>query len=316
MKEWSMVSDSWKTLRWSILFLFVSTPSFAIDWASIDGKEIVLFYPAQISWEMLLTRSDHSGADKFREGKNCAGCHEGEERASGRLLVADKSVEPTPIVGKPGFLTARVKAAHDGESVFVHVSFHPGEQPDAGLDKEFATKVAIMFDDGTVAEAARAGCWATCHDNLTRMASGGPGETTKYLTRSRLKMSRSGGMEIRSAAELDKIRSEGGYLEYWQARLNPGRPAIAVDGTILEKRSVNENPSVIVDAVKSGGQWDVTFQRKMRAGTPYKDIVPGQTYTLGVSIHAGHTAQRFHYVSLETTLVVDTGKADIVVRRN
>lgn len=311
-----MMSGAWKTLPWTILFLFVSPASQAIDWTGIDGKDIVLFYPAQISWEMLLTQSDHSGADKFREGKNCAGCHEGEERASGRLLVGDKSVEPTPIAGKPGFLSAHVKAAHDDKNVFVRLSFRAGEQPNAGLDRDFATKVAIMFDDGSVVEAVRAGCWATCHDNLTRMASGGAGEMTKYLARSRLKMSRSGGMEIRPAAELEKIRREGGYLEYWQAWLNPGQPAIAVDGMILENRSVSETPAVVVDAVESDGQWIVTFHRKMRAGAPYKDIVPGRTYTFGVSIHAGHSAQRFHYVSLEKTLVVDTGKADLVARRN
>jgi hypothetical protein len=288
----------------------------AVDWNKVSGKDVTLFYPAQMSWEMLLTQSDHSGAGKFREGKNCAGCHEGEEKASGKLLVGDKSTEPTPIAGKPGFVMANVKTAHDGERIYVRLEFDPGQQPDAGLDKEFATKVAVMIDDAKVPEATRAGCWATCHDNLTRMPSGGTVETTKYLTRSRVSMSRKGGADIKPAPELDKIRAEGGYLEYWQARLNPGKPAVVVDGTILEKRTENAAPAVTAEATESGTKWTVVFSRKMTAGAPYKDFLAGKTYTIGVSVHAGHAAQRFHYVSLEKTLAVDTGKADFVAVRN
>lgn len=290
--------------------------AYAVDWARVSGKDIVLFYPAQMSWEMLLTQSDHSGAGKFREGKNCAGCHEGEEKASGKLLVGDKSTEPTPIAGKPGFIMANVKTAHDGERLYVRVEFDPGQQPDAGMDKEFATKIAVMIDDGKVPEAARAGCWATCHDNLTRMPSSGSGETTKYLTRSRVSMSRTGGGQIKPVAELDKIRAEGGFLEYWQARLNPGKPAVVVDGTILEKRAENATPAVTADASQNGGKWTVVFSRKMAAGAPYKNFASGKAYTIGVSLHAGHAAHRFHYVSLEKTLTVDTGKADFVAARN
>jgi cytochrome c-type protein NapC len=288
----------------------------AVDWNKVNGKDVVLFYPAQMSWEMLLTQSDHSGAGKFREGKNCAGCHEGEEKASGKLLVGDKSTEPTPIAGKPGFIMANVKTAHDGDRIYVRVEVDPGQQPDAGMDKDFATKIAVMIDDGKVPEATRAGCWATCHDNLTRMPSGGTVETTKYLTRSRVAMSRKGGADLKPAAELDKIRAEGGYLEYWQARLNPGKPAVAVDGTILEKRAENATPAVSVEAVESGTKWTVIFSRKMSAGAPHKDIVAGKSYTIGVSVHAGHAHQRFHYVSLEKTLAVDAGKADFVATRN
>jgi cytochrome c-type protein NapC len=282
----------------------------------VSGKDVVLFYPAQMSWEMLLTQSDHSGAGKFREGKNCAGCHEGEEKASGKLLVGDKSVEPTPIAGKPGFVMANVKTAHDGDKIYVRVEFDAGQQPDAGMDKDFATKIAVMIDDGKVPETARAGCWATCHDNLARMPSGGSGETTKYLSRSRVSVNRQGGAEIKPAADLDKIRAEGGYLEYWQARLNPGKPAVAVDGTILEKRAENAAPAVAVEASESGTKWTVIFSRKMAAGGPHKDFAAGKGYTIGISLHAGHAAQRFHYVSLEKTLSIDSGKADFVAARN
>ncbi len=283
-----------------------------IDWSKVAGKSITLFYPGQMSLEMLLTQSEHSGASKFREGKGCRGCHEGEEQSSGNLTVADKSVEPTPIKDKPGFVTMNVKTAHDAERLYVYVEFNPGSQPDAGMDKNFATKVALMLDDGGVAEAARAGCWAACHDNATRMASGGDKETTKYLARSRASVTRQGGADIKPAAELDKIRTEGGFLEYWQARLKPGAAPDVVDGDILDKRAEHKTPMVVAEAAENNGLWSVTFSRKLMAGAPYKDFAPGKTYTIGFSVHAGHTGHRFHYVSLEKTLMLDGGKADFI----
>lgn len=290
-----------------------AAPAQAIDWGKVKGKDITLFYPAQMSWEMVLTQAEHSGAGKFREGKDCRGCHEGEEKASGNLLVNDTSVEATPIKDKPGSVVMTVKTARDADRLYVQVAFNPGTQPDAGMDKEFPTKVAVMIDDGKVAEAARAGCWAACHDNLTRMPSAAEGkETTKYLVRSRAAVSRKGGEEIKPAADIDKMRAEGAFLEYWQARLKPGAPAVAADGTILEKRIERATPLVAAEASEAGGMWTVTFSRPLNAGDLSKPFAPGKTYTVGFSVHAGHAAQRFHYVSLEKTLVLDSGKADFV----
>lgn len=287
----------------------------AIEWSTIPGKDIVLFYPAQMSWELLLTQSEHSGADKFRAGKDCRQCHEGEEQSSGKLLVSDQTAERAPIPNKPGFIKATVKAAHDDSDLHIRVEFAPGNQPDAGMDKDFATKVALMIDDGKVAESTRAGCWGACHDDLARMPHGGNGDTTKYLTRSRVKMSRSGGGEVKPADELAKIRADGGFLEYWQARLNAGAPPVFVDGTVLEKRQENSSPAVSGTAVFDNGTWTVEFVRTLNGGPDHKIIAPGHTYTLGFSVHAGHTARRFHYVSLEKTLVLDQGAADFVARR-
>jgi len=301
-------------LKTILVLCAFATPARAadIDWTKITGKDITLFYPAQMSWELLLSNADHSGASSFRDGKNCDGCHGGEEKASGQLLVGDKSVEPTPIKGKPGFLLMNVKTAHDAENMYIHVEFNPGTQPDAGMDPDFATKVAVMFDDGKVAEAGRAGCWGACHDNLTKMPSGGDAVTTKYLSRSRVKVGREGGNEIKPAAELDKIRAEGGFLEYWQAKLKPGAAPVVVDGTILEKRTEHATPTVSAQASENGGVWAVTFSRKLNSGGAGKDFAPGKTYALGFSVHAGHTSQRFHYVSLEKTLVLGKGNATFV----
>ncbi|NKB45060.1 MAG: cytochrome c-552 precursor [Alphaproteobacteria bacterium] len=300
-----------------IVVLFgLTNPASAVDWSSVPGKDIVLFYPAQLSWEMVLTQDEHSGAKKFREGKDCRQCHEGEERASGMLLVADAFSDSAPIENKPGFIEATVKAAHDGENLQINVAFTPGEQPDAEMDKQFPAKVAVMFDDGGVSDARRAGCWATCHDNLARMPSGETAETTKYLARSRSQMTRRGGTEPKSAEVLESLRESGSYLEYWQARLRPDSAPDVIDGFILEERTQSAAPMVVAEASQENGKWSVIFSRPMQPGGLYKDFSPGKTYTVGVSVHAGHTAQRFHYVSLEKTLVIDEGSADFIAARD
>ncbi len=291
----------------------------APDWTKVEGKDIVLLYPAQLSWEMLLTQAEHSGADKFRGGRTCRQCHEGEESNSGSLLVGDKKSEPTPIAGKPGSVSAIVKAATDGDRLFIRIELDLGSQPDAGMDKDFETKVAVMFDNGAVNEVVNAGCWAACHDDLASMPSarqgGGQSDVTKYLMRSRVKMARTGGAEIKPTEALAPIRDKGEDLEYWEAKLNPGSPPVIVDGAVLDRRTENPAPLVTGEASFEGGKWVVTMARKMSAPAPYKAFAAGVAYTMGIAVHAGHTAKRFHYVSLEKALAIDNGKADFVARK-
>jgi hypothetical protein len=295
------------------LVIAANGPALAIDWAKVPGKDMVLFYPAQMSWELLLTQSDHSGANPFRQGKNCQACHGGEERSSGNLMVKDKRAEPDPIAGKPGFIVAKVKFAHDAERFYVNIAITPGDQPDAGMDPDFLTKIGFMFDDGSVPEMTRGGCFAACHDDLARMPSGGKSDRTKYLTASRSAMTRQGGDDhIKSDAELDALRVSGVFLEYWQAKLNKGAEPTPAQGIVLAARNPIKEPEVTATGGFENGQWIVTLARKMNPGAPYKPIAAGKTYTFGISVHAGHTAKRFHYVSLENTMVLDSGKADFV----
>jgi len=287
-----------------------------IDWSGVKGKEVTLFYPGQSSWEWVLTPADHGGAPKFREGKNCHECHNGEEKDMGALLVSGKKNEPTPIAGKPGSVVATVKLAHDDANLYVHLEFNEGTQPDAKMDPAFATKVTMMLNDGKVVESTRAGCWAACHDDAATMPSANGSTRTKYLPKTRAKLTRQGGGDnLQPADVLAKERADGEFLEYWQARLNPGQPATAVNGTIFDKREETSPTAVTAEASFANGVWSVTLARKLSAGAPFKDIAPGKTYTVGFAIHAGHTAHRFHYVSLENTFVLDSGNADFVAMK-
>jgi hypothetical protein len=282
----------------------------AVDWAKVPEKTITLFYPAQISWDRLFTPGRHSGQRRFPE-KTCVGCHgDIDENPLGESLVdAEKDKEPAPIKGKPPSVKAKVKTAVEGDSLLVRLEFEPGTQPDAAMDKDFETKVSMILDDGSIKESPTAGCWLTCHSDAESMRWSAPG-TTKYLSITRTP--KAGGDVVKSPEELAQMRAAGTFFEYWQARINPGKPAVSVDGTILEKRVANDKPAVKATATVDKGVYTVVFSRKLDAGPGYKKLVPDKKYTIGFSIHAGHTAQRFHYVSFERSLMINApeGAAD------
>ena len=101
------------------------------------------------------------------------------------------------------------------------------------------------------------------------------------------------------------------FLSLPQCGQHSGSPA-----TTTSLGTENKTPAVATDATQNGTAWSVTFSRKLKgAGENHKDIVPGKIYNVGFSIHAGYTQQRFHYVSLERTLVLDEGKADFVAAK-
>ncbi len=295
----------------AVLTLGAGGAQAGIDWPSIPGKELVLFYPGQGSFEWMMTVADHSGATKFREGKTCYACHKGEERQLGANIVGGKKIEPTPISGKPEAIPATVKFARDADNLYVHVEFAPGEQPNSGMDPKNAAKLTVMFADARVPEAGRAGCWVACHDNLDRMASG-KNELTKYLMKTRTKIGRQGGDQLKPDAELEALKSGGYVMEYWQAQLNAGAPAVPVNGIVAEKREDLSPTLVTADAQFADGAWKVTLARKLDSPAPHLDFADGGKYMIGVAVHAGHTAGRFHYVSLEQSMVVGSGSADFV----
>jgi hypothetical protein len=294
-----------------------------IDWGSVPGKEVVLFYPGQSSWEWSLTPDDMSGAAKFRqEGKSCVECHDGEEKGMGEHLVSGKprlfktgqkpSIEPTPIAGKPGSITATVKFANDGTNLYVHLDVRDGTQPDAKQDPAVATKVTVMFSKALASDVVRGGCFAACHDDMTNMPSAGGATRTHYLAATHAKLSRQGaGDALKPDADLTKLKADGYFLEDWQARINPGQSVKAAGYVVFAKRDEASLP-LAADGTSANGVTSVTLSSKLTPGGAFLGFVAGTTYRVAFSVHDGHTAGRFHYISLERTLVIDSGSADFV----
>ena len=301
-----------------VALLHFAASAAAVDWSKVDGEEVVLFYPGQAAWEWVLTQSDYSGNEKFRKGKDCRDCHKGEQNDMGSKIVKGEKLEPHPIPGKRPSIALSVKAAHDSERLYLRFEWPKfSGSVDKKMDPDVETRVTVMLDDGKVVEATRAGCWGTCHADLQGMARAKDGsKLTKYLAASRTKITRDGGDEnYKSAGDLDKLVKDGVFMEFWQAELNSGQPPKAVDGYILDKRHENGSPSVSAEGGLEGDNWVVVLSRTLKSpGTGHKDIVPGKTYSLGFAIHDAYADHRYHHVSFHSTLVLDSGKADLVAK--
>lgn len=289
------------------------------DWSSVSGKDITLFYPGQASWEWVLTPSSHSGAPKFREGKDCTECHEGEQTAMGNLIVSGEKLEPDPIAGKRGSIPVNVKIAYDDSRIYFRLSWEGGAS--SGLpkmDPDYQVKATVMLDDGSVLEAVRAGCWGACHDDANGMASSSAGQDlTKYLSRSRTRITRQGGgTNYQSDSEIAALRSEGMFLEYIQARVSAAGETDAVHGHILKSREEDTSSEVSAKASFTGGTWVVVLSRPLQSMGPYsKAIVPGKSYPVGFAVHAGYAAGRYHHVSFGYSFVLGEGDADFVAAK-
>ena len=295
----------------------------AINWASVPGRDVVLFYPGQAAWEWSLTPADMSGALAFRqEGKACRTCHDGDEKKMGSDIVTGTvrnagnkqlpSIEPKPIAGKPGWVAATVKFANDGTNLYVHLDFNEGNQPNAGQQQAFDTKVSVMFSAAKTADVMHGGCFVACHDDSAGMPSNKGEPRTMYMAGTRARLTRQGGGDaLKPASDLASLRAAGYFMEYWQAELNPGQPAKAQEGIIFDKRTQSPD-AVSAEGTFANGAWSVTLSRKM-AGTPDQiSFAPGVHYTVAFAIHAGHTDGRFHYVSSERDFSINSGTGDFV----
>jgi hypothetical protein len=301
-----------------ILTVGMGTAS-AVDWGAVEGQEVILFYPGQSSWEWALTQADHSGNEKFRQGRDCKDCHGGEEKAIGNLIVSGEKLESDPIEGERGWIPLMVKMAHDAEKLYVRLEWPaPTEPVGRRLDPEVEAKATVMLGDGSTTEAIRGGCWGVCHDDLKGMPSDPADlELTKYLAASRTQITRQGGGDrYKPQSELDVLLDEGQFYEYWHAHLNEGQVAQAFEGYILDKRQQSPAESVSVEADVQAGQRVVVFSRPLVPDDPHhKDIVSGKPYFIGFAVHDAYAEGRRHQVSLEYTFVLDEGEADFVVRR-
>ena len=294
------------------LLLGTSWSAGAVDWGSVSGKKIELFSPGQAGWEWVLTESSHSAAKSVKKGTNCKECHDGEQEKIGKLIGSGKKVEPDPVSGNPGYIPVEVKFAHDSERLYVQLQWEETAQ-NSSQDPDYQAKVALMFSDGTVKATKIAGCWSGCHMDLEHMPNAaGDKELTKYLFASRSKISRTGGGDnLKSAADIKALLDKGYFLELWRAKMNPGKPAVAVDGYVLDALHENEMPAISAESNFANGKWTVVLSRKLKqAGAGHLDLVPGKTYQVGFSIHDSHTDDRHHHVSFGYTFALDSGRAD------
>lgn len=282
----------------------------AVDWSTVPARSVTLFHPGQTSWEWIVDAKQHSGARSFLEGKACNRCHVEDEQAMGASIAINPKLEPRSMPGRPTSLPLTIRAAHDATHLRMRL-----EWPDTpgyampGDDKDTEIKLAVIIGDQSLPMFERGGCWAMCHDDLPTMSGAHPNSrATLYLKAARA----SAGTAALPTAELGSLLAGGRFLEYWQLRVNRGRPAAVWDGLILDGRKDHPSPRINGVARLEGDRWVVELSRPLVVGRPgHKDIVPGRTYTLAFALHDDYAAKRFHLVSLERSFAIGNGDAEI-----
>ncbi|HEY5717537.1 MAG TPA: ethylbenzene dehydrogenase-related protein [Motiliproteus sp.] len=300
-----------------MLALGLSTSAQAVDWGAVPATEVGLFFPGQTSLEWIYSKRDHDGAARYKKRKkSCQGCHDGDQKPYGDKIVAGGDTEPEPLGGRRGFVQMQVQLAQEGGNLLARLSWpKAGGAAASKQDADNDTKVTLLLDDNSVEEFVAGGCWAVCHSDSKKMPAASGDGKTKYLAESRTQMDKKdgGGDNLHGAGELDKLLGQGIFLEYWQAQLNPGQPAKAVNGYILSERSENAGSSLTATATENGDSWVVEFSRPLAASGTQKALAAGKAYTIAFALHDQNTIGRYHLASLQYGLSLDGGAATLSV---
>ena len=264
------------------------------DWSKAPAAKFTLFHPGVSPMEWITKGSEHSGSRGLKNGETCTGCHNQEVADIGKKLASGEKIEPAPIKGKAGSIPVSVQAAHDGENLYLRFTW---KQPPAAagekMDKDNQVKLTVMLEDNKVDGTASAGCWVMCHGDVRTMPGVKDDKKTKYVK--------------------DGSLASGKFLDLIQWASKTGKS----DGYVADKR-VMTGGKALADAKGElkGDEWTVVFTRKLAGASSDGDVAlaSGKSYNIGFAIHDDHTIGRFHDVSLNYTLGIDT-KGDITANK-
>lgn len=280
----------------------VSGAVFAADASKAPAKIITAFYPGSSGMEWILS-TNHGGSRGVKKGESCINCHVddktnheeasemGDEILAGQKFK-DTVLEPDPIKGKPGSVPITVRAAHDGDKLYLQFSWKDtGFVSGKKMDPDSQIKMAVMlYEPGKVEYDTTGGCWATCHNDLRTMHGVTDNNKTKYLV----------GGDLAAGKFFDIIQFRTGQ-----------KPR---DGYIAKER-VMEGGTALIDAKGElkDGIWTVSFIRKLSGGEGDVKLEPGKLYSFGFSLMDDYCIGRYHYVSFGYSLGLDNPSAGVNV---
>lgn len=306
------------------------------DWSKVPAKTYPMFYPGQSGLEWIYNKTEHTAANQILEkGRGCTYCHDEDAKDIGKKVVEGQPagnlkqpLEPNPPKGKPGTFPITVRAAHDGQKLYLRFEWDDTGSPSVKADAKNDVKVTVMFEEGKVEGAKLNGCWVTCHMDMRGMpehqdaakknakakALGWEDGVTKYIKESRTGLEltnkpRGGWDKLKSDADLAAALKEGKFMDLMQFR-SGDKP---VDGHVLETRAMSGGKALVnATGSKQGNKWVVTFERNLAGGAPGDhSIATGKLYPVGFAVHDGNSNGRMHYVSLGYAMGMDNTKADI-----
>ncbi len=292
-----------------------------LDWSKVPARKVDIFYPGQGSIEWL-RGDEHDGAYPLQAGIRCLECHEGIIADMGGKIVSGEKLEPNVIPNKRGSIPVSVKAAHDGEHLYLRFSWPQGEHApapfaDGGkMDPENPIKLALTLANGDVDLADQAGCWSACHADVRTMPLAPASRmVTKYLgeSRTQTETAEQNDKPMKRKSQ-DAIRAEleaGHFMDLLTYKSGTGEVA---DGYILAERVMQggQGAEFIARQENGNGHWIVEMKRKLESDKLGDiSLKPDQLYNLSFAIHDDHSNARYHHVSLGYKLGFDNAKAEI-----
>ena len=311
-----------------------------VDWEKAPERLINIFYPGHASMDWLLSKN-HSGKRAFKSGDRCFDCHDEETTDIGGLIVSGEHEylpeTETVIPDKRGSIPVKVRATHNGETLYVRFQFPdtthvPTPFVDGGkMDSENQIKLAIMLATDDVTYADRAGCWGTCHHdadamphapNSEEMAASGLALNmeqgiTKYIHESRTKIEvkgrggkKLGGWDkLKEDAEIKAELEAGHFMDLIRYQAGTGKTE---DGYILEQRYMDGGQGAEFTSSLADGTWTILMKRKLTSDKLGDiSLATDQVYNFGFAIHDDYTNGRYHHVSLGYKLGFDNGETEI-----
>lgn len=318
-----------------------NTSNINVDWSKANATDISVFYPGTASIEWILGRN-HGGKRAFTKGDRCIECH-GEEIADiGNSIASgesEKIEDPALIPGKRGSFDVTINAAHDAENLYLKFSWPETDHTPAPfveggkMDPANSMKLAFMLATDDVEYADRAGCWGTCHADVTGMPFVPENDVlmgsdlakrldfskglTKYVKESRTKLELKG-RGGKALGGWDKLKDEGDiqaavdsnkFMDIMRYKAGEG---IVEDGYILAERQMHGGQGGEVSATLENGTWTVMVKRKLKSDKAGDvSIEAGTVYNFGFAIHDDYTNGRYHHVSFGYKLALDNDTAEI-----
>lgn len=251
----------------------------------------------------------------------------------GARIVSGETAETTLIPGKRGAVELDVQAAHDGEMLYLRMTWKdtphvPVPFIEGGkMDPDNKVKLAMMVMGDGVEHGEQAGCWASCHIDSRTMPNtpestgdlderlGGHGYVQKYIPESRTEIELRGrnrpmgGWDmLQSEDDLAAFLENGTFMDLTRVDAT-GAPQ---RGYLLESRHENAGHPVEAQATLDGDTWTMVIARPLAATGPGEiAIEPGKVYTVGFALHDDHSAARFHHVSLDLRLALDDASVEL-----
>lgn len=292
-----------------------------VDWASIEGKTIKVFYPGVSSFDYLRGVDHGTGAAPVKTMKKaCAECHvskTGEYDINADKIIAGnlnkaksgEPLEPEPVPGMPGFKEVEVKAAYDAENIYLRFQWEGSgaSVADPSLAKDDrADRLAVQINDN-ISSFGKFGCFITCHDDQTDMPASRGEEVKLYAYYAKEEGA------PKPQDKLDGYLSKGQFMDLWVVSFE-GSEVKASDQYILQDR-IEDNNDLTVSGGFENGKYTVVISRKLSSGDP-KDITlkDGGAFNAGFTVHDNKNKGRHHYVSFPVSIGL-SAPADIAARK-